>query len=165
MYQMNEREEHPLKSIATVRDVARMVGLSSARFYQLKGAGIFPQPEYHPDTGRPYYTEEQQRACLEVRRRNCGINGASVLFYARRSGGTPPVGKKRRPRPKTTEIRNPTVLAAVSSLGLTTATGPQVDAAVKKLFPHGTPGDDQGEVIRGVFLYLKRQDKADKVGR
>jgi hypothetical protein len=164
MYQMNDQEEQPLKSIATVRDVARMVGLSSARFYQLKAAGVFPQPEYHPDTGRPYYTEEQQRTCLEVRQRNCGINGAPVLFYARRSGGTPPVGKKRRPRPKTTEIKNPDVLASVRGLGLTAATGTQVDAAVKKLFPKKTPDGEHGEVIRAVFLYLKRQDTADNVG-
>jgi len=142
-----------------------MVGLSSARFYQLKAAGVFPQPEYNASTGRPYYTEEQQHACLEVRRRNCGINGVPVLFYARRSGGTPPVGKQRRPKPKTQEIKNPDVLAAVSSLGLTTATGTQVDPAVKKLFPQKMPGDDQGEVIRAVFLHLKRQDKADNVGR
>jgi len=161
---MNDQEKQTLKSVTTVRDVARMVGLSSARFYQLKGAGIFPQPEYSPDTGRPYYTEEQQRACLEVRRRNCGINGAPVLFYARRNGGTLPVGKKRTSRPKTQKIKNPDVLAAVSSLGLTTATGPQVDAAVKKLFPQKTP-DDHGEVIRAVFLHLKRQDTADNVGR
>ena len=162
---MNDREEHPLKSAATVRDVARMVGLSSARFYQLKASGVFPQPEYNADTGRPFYTEEQQRTCLEVRRRHCGINGQPVLFYARRSDGTPPAGKKRRPRPKAKETRNPDVLAGVRGLGLTTATGAQVDAAVKKLFPQGTPGDDQGEVIRAVFLHLKRQDGADNVGR
>jgi hypothetical protein len=161
---MNNQEEQPLKSVATVRDVARMVGLSSARFYQLKAAGVFPQPEYNASTGRPYYTEEQQRICLEVRRRNCGINGTPVLFYAQRSGGTPPVGKKRRPRPTTQEIKNPDVLAGVTGLGLTTATGPQVDAAVKKLFPQETPSD-HGEVIRAVFLYLMRQNKADNVGR
>jgi hypothetical protein len=162
---MNDQEKPSLKSVATVRDVARMVGLSSARFYQLKGAGIFPQPEYNASTGRPYYTEEQQRTCLEVRRRNCGINGVPVLFYARRSGGTPPVGKKRRPRSKTKEINNPDVLASVRGLGLTAATGTQVDAAVRKLFPHGTPDEDHGEVIRAVFLHLMRQNKADNLGR
>jgi hypothetical protein len=161
---MNDQEKQPLKSVATVRDVARMVGLSSARFYQLKGAGIFPQPEYHPDTGRPYYTEEQQRICLEVRRGHCGINGVPILFYARRNDGTPPMRKKRTPRPKTTEIKNPDVLASVRGLGLTT-TGTQVDAAVKKLFPKKTPDEDHGEVIRAVFLHLKRQDTADNVGR
>ena len=162
---MNDREEYPLKAVATVRDVARMVGLSSARFYQLKTAGVFPQPKYNSSTGRPYYTEEQQRLCLEVRRGNRGINGMPVFFYARRNDGTPPVGKKRTPRSKTKEIKNPDVLASVRGLGLTAATGAQVDAAVKELFPHGTPDNDQGEVIRAVFLHLKRQDRADNVGR
>ncbi len=160
---MSDQEEHPLKSVATVRYVARMVGLSSARFYQLKAAGVFPQPEYNADTGRPYYTEEQQRTCLEVRRRHRGINGVAVLFYARRSDGVPPVRKKRRSRPKPKEMRHPNVLAGVRGLGLTAATGTQVDAAVKKLFPQGTPGGDQGEVVRAVFLHLKRQDRADNV--
>src|SRR5689334_21388511 len=84
---------HP-KAVATVRDVARMVGLSPARFYQLQKSGVFPMPVYDVNTRRPVYTEEQQRQCLDVRRRNCGVNGKPVLFYARRIDPIAPVRRR-----------------------------------------------------------------------
>jgi len=76
------------KVAVTVAEMARMCGLSRSRFYQLIGAA-FPQPERQPQTDRPIYTEELQQVCLEVRRRNCGIDGKVVLFYARRLGSAP----------------------------------------------------------------------------
>ena len=72
------------KAAVTVAEMARMCGLSRSRFYQLIGTA-FPRPERQPQTGRPIYTEELQQVCLEVRRRNWGIDGKAVLFYARRS--------------------------------------------------------------------------------
>jgi hypothetical protein len=48
---------------------------------------------------------------------------------------------------------------------LTTATGAQVEEVRKELYPDGTKGLDQGEVLRAVFLHLKRRDSDDKVGR
>ena len=80
----------PTKAAVTVAEMARMVGLSRARFYQLLGT-TFPWPVYDVSTRRPIYVEEQQSICLEVRRRNCGIDGKPVLFYARRNGGPLPV--------------------------------------------------------------------------
>ena len=38
-------------------------------------------------------------------------------------------------------------------------------AAIKHLFPKGVGEKDEGEVLRDVFLFLKRQDSGDKVGR
>src|SRR4051794_40754034 len=81
------------KAVVTVSEMARMVGLSRARFYQLQKAGVFPEPVYQ--AGRPVYTEEQQNICLEVRRKNRGVTGEPVLFYARRRGIAP---AKRTPR-------------------------------------------------------------------
>ena len=46
----------------------------------------FPEPSRDDETGRPFYDEEQQVVCLEVRRRNCGVDGKPILFYARRGG-------------------------------------------------------------------------------
>lgn len=70
------------KAIVSVAEMARMVGFSRARFYQLIQAGTFPSPVYDIHTRRPTYTEDQQLVCLDVRRRNCGIDGRPVLFYA-----------------------------------------------------------------------------------
>ena len=61
--QMNEQT----KSVVSVAEMARMVGLSRQRFYQLLG-GTFPYPLYDIATRRPFYTEEMQQVCLEVRK-------------------------------------------------------------------------------------------------
>ena len=66
------------KAVVSVSDMTRMVGLSRARFYQLVREGVFPEPIY--DEGRPVYTEELQARCLEVRRKNRGVNGEAVLY-------------------------------------------------------------------------------------
>ncbi len=71
------------KKAVSVSEMARMAGLSRSRFYQLIGTA-FPPPVYDAKTRRPFYTASQQQTCLEVRHRNCGIDGRPVLFYARR---------------------------------------------------------------------------------
>jgi hypothetical protein len=63
---MNE----PTKVAVSISEMARMVGLSRQRFHQLKGT-TFPEPMRDPETNRPFYDEELQQLCLEVRRRNC----------------------------------------------------------------------------------------------
>ena len=125
-----------------------MVGLSRARFYQLIGTA-FPPPVYNVSTRRPHFDEEMQKTCLEVRRRNCGIDGKPVLFYARHAPKAAP--KKRPPH-----VRHPNMelLEGLKSLGLV-VTSSQVDAALKTIFPRGIEYVDQGEVIRAVFIHLK----------
>ncbi len=154
------------KAVATVRDVARMVGLSPARFYQLQRDGIFPWPLYDVATRRPHYTEEQQRECLEVRRRNCGVNGRPILFYARRlettSAARPRTG--RTAGGKGAEAYTDLV-AGLKALGLTTVTADQVGVAVPQVFPAGTVGVGHGDVLRAVFIHLRRQNSGDKPGR
>lgn len=142
----------------TVADMARMVGLSRARFYQLIQAGVFPAPERHAETGRPFYGEELQRACLEVRRRNCGINGRPVLFYARRlptstAAARPRKIKAAKPDP------HPGLVDAVKGLGLKAVTLAQVAAAVAELYPKGSDGVDESEVIVAVFNHLMSRAK------
>ena len=44
---MPERNE-PIKEVASVSDMARMLNLSRGRFYELMKAGIFPQPSGIP---------------------------------------------------------------------------------------------------------------------
>lgn len=144
-----------LKAAVTVAEMARMCGLSRARFYQLIGTA-FPFPVYDVSTRRPFYVEELQKLCLEVRRRNCGIDGKPVLFYARRGATT----TAKRPAKVTTPKAVASTVSAdlldgLRALGLV-VTSAQVEAAIKQVFPSGTYGVESGEVVRSVFIYLKK---------
>ena len=152
---------HEAKAAVTVAEMARMCSLGRSRFYQLIGTA-FPKPS-RDDRGRPYYTAEQQAVCLEVRRRNCGVDGRPILFYAPRHSA--PV-TRRKPKPKTTSTsRYSEIVEGVRALGLTMVAAVEVEAAIKRLFPGDTDGVDPGEVIRKVFLSIKRQDRPDNVSR
>ena len=150
------------KTAVSVSEMSRMVGLSRQRFYQLIGS-TFPYPLYHVSTRRPFYTADLQQVCLEVRRRNCGIDGKPVLFYA--TGHRPrtqkPVCRTKRPA---LEKKHDGLIDGLTALGLFVSQK-QVAEAVKQLYPRGIEGEDQGEVLRAVFLFLKRQDSANNVGR
>ena len=134
------------KEAVSVAEMARMVGLSRARFYQLLGSA-FPWPLYDVETRRPFYDEEAQTLCLEVRRRNCGIDGRPIMFYCRHA-------PKAAPKKRNVQKVNVELLDGLKSLGLV-VTWPQVDAAIKMLFPRGVEHVDQGEVVRSVFIHLK----------
>jgi len=150
------------KAAVTVAEMARMCSLGRSRFYQLIGTA-FPEPS-RDDGGRPYYTAEQQQVCLEVRRRNCGIDGRPILFYAaRNTASVPVIRKKPKPKPSVSS-KYSIIVEGVRSLGMATVTTAQVEAAIRQLFPGGTDGVDPGEVIRSVFLCIKAQDRADNVG-
>lgn len=154
----------PTKAVVSVAEMARMVGLSRARFYQLMNAGTFPKPVYDERTKRPHYTEELQRQCLEVRRRNCGVDGRPVLFYARGHRPPPPIKPTRPATARTTKVKatmgddHADLLDGLAALGLASATADQVGAALMGLYPSGVEGVDRGDVLRAVFLHLKRQN-------
>ena len=158
----NSQNPAPTKAAVSVSEMARMVGLSRQRFNQLRGTA-FPEPDTDPATGRPYYGQEKQLICLEVRRRNCGIDGRVVLFYSRRrDAGT----KKVKPPKPTLAAKGKDVTALVdglNALGLTTATAAQVERITAELYPQGTTGTDQGEVLRAVFLHIRRQNSSGSV--
>jgi hypothetical protein len=149
------------KAAVTISEMARMVGLSRARFYQLIGTA-FPHPVYSLVTKRPFFTQELQELCLAVRKRNCGVDGRPVLFYSR--------GLSLKPRPTTrrklvTKPKAPPpddglldILEGVRALGLNMTTYAQVGSAVATAFPEGTRDVPPGEAIRAVFLALQRQN-------
>ena len=155
---MNEQ----FKSAVTVAEMARMVGLSRSRFYQLIGTAM-PEPS-RDERGRPFYSEDQQRTILDVRHRNCGVDGKPILFYAPRHSAPAPM-PKRRSQPKPVHGQHADIVDGVKSLGLTTATAAQVETEIVKLFPNGITGIVPGEVIKQVFLSIKRQNSSDNVGR
>jgi len=142
------------KSIASVSEMARMVGLSRQRFHQLRGT-TFPEPDYDPETKRPFYNEAKQEVCLEVRQRNCGVDGKPILFYARRND-VGVVRKKRNPTPKIKNGKHDHIVESLKALGLQSVTSAQVDEAVKKTFPDGIKEVDDAEIVRSVFLHLQQ---------
>jgi hypothetical protein len=145
------------RTAVSMCEMARLVGLSRSRFYELIEAGVFPAPVYDLVTRRPYFTEEMRETCLRVRRTNCGVNGRTTLFYAQRRPTTSPP----RPDRKTISTRtNADLLDGLRALGLGSVTDAQVEAAVRQLFPRGTDGRDTGEVLRAVFLRLKDRGSA-----
>jgi len=151
------------KAVVSVAEMARMCGLSRARFYQLVQTGVFPPPLYSIETRRPLFTEEMQEVCLEVRRRNCGINGRPVMFYARRFGSSAIPKPKRTPTAKPQQHTE--LIDGLKALGLVTVTAAQVEAALSKCFSSGTGSLDEATVLRTVFLHLKRRDSDDNLGR
>jgi hypothetical protein len=141
------------KSIVSVSEMARMVGLSRQRFHQLRGT-TFPEPDYHEETKRPYYDEDKQAVCLSVRQRNCGVDGKPILFYARRNDvGVPRKAKKPTTKPKPNQHAH--IVEGLRALGLS-STASQVDAAIKSQFPNGTKQVDDAEIVRSVFLHLQQ---------
>ena len=143
-----------IKSVVSVSQMAKIVGLSRQRFHQLRGT-TFPEPDYNRETNRPFYDQDKQLVCLLVKQQNCGIDGKPILFYARRND----VGVRRKNRKptvlKTKKHECDHIVENLKALGLQSATATEVDAAVKKLFPAGIKTVDDSEVVRAVFLHLQ----------
>ena len=161
----------PMKTIISISEMARQVGLSRARFYQLMGS-TFPWPVYSVSNRRPFYDEELQYLCLGVRRRNCGIDGKPVLFYSKRgiTNTTAPIRRTKKVVPTSPPVKveataHEEIFDGLRGLGLLTATMAEVTAAVKELYPAGVKNENRGQVLRAVFLKIKRQNTADNVGR
>lgn len=148
------------KSVVSVTEMSRMVGLSRARFYQLVKSGCFPAAEVDPQTKRPFYNSEQQAQILDVRRRNCGVDGKPVLFYSRRTDAG---AQKSRKKPAPQTECHVDLIEGLKALNVT-VTGSQLTPILNDLFPAGTHGRDQGEVLRAVLQKIRRQNCSDSVG-
>ena len=58
------------KFAVSVTEMAKMAGLSRARFYQLVKKGAFPVADKDQISGRSCYLAEKQQQILESRRKN-----------------------------------------------------------------------------------------------
>lgn len=150
-------EQNNPKAGLSIIDMARQCGLSRSRFHQLIGTA-FPWPIYDVATRRPFYPPDLQEICLDVRRRNFGVDGKAILFYSPRQQirSTAP----RRPAKKASAPVNnqhDDLVDGLRALGLVTITAAQVGAAIKELYPAGVNGVGQGEVLRAVFLHVRAQ--------
>src|SRR5664279_504554 len=120
----------PTKVAVTVAEMARMCGLGRSRFYQLIGTA-FPHPLYSVSTRRPFYDELMQKVCLEVRRRNCGIDGKPILFYSKPINRAPVIKKTTsRTVPVTADTE---LLEGLKALGII-ASANQVKEAMNALY-------------------------------
>jgi len=149
-----------------IRDMAAQCGLSRQRFMQLVKTGVFPAPLYDVESKRPFYSEELQAQCLEVRKKNIGINGKVVMFYSRRPSTTPATPKPKKPQSKPPgSDRYPDIIDGLKALGLVAVSTTQVAEAVAQLFPQGTSTVEPGEVIRAVFVHIHSKNSRGNVGR
>ena len=152
---MNSNNPEPKKAAICIKEQATLVGLSRQRFMMLVKAGVFPAPLYDVATRRPFFSEELQSQCVAVRKKNVGINGKVVMFYARRPTGTRPTPKSKKMETTATDVKALSdILLGVRGLGLATATAAQVRKAVEQLYPQGIAGVDLGKVAGDVFRHL-----------
>lgn len=143
------------QSIVNVTQMARIVGLSRQRFWQLACEGVFLMPVYDTRTKRPFYNEEMQQTNLQVRQTNFGLNGRQILFYARRTPVEGSHGKSKPKRSASPKVspKHESLLEGLKQLGMTTVTPDQVESSLQKLYPEGQP-DDEGAVLRTIFVEL-----------
>jgi hypothetical protein len=154
-------DQRRTKAVVTITEMARMVGLSPARFRQLMGT-TFPSPLYSVATRRPFYPEDMQLVCLDVRRRNCGIDGKPVLFYCRRGGEAVTPRKSKTIQPAKSD-QHGELLDGLKALGLTTVTSDQIGTAIKSLYPKGITEVDRVGMLRAIFLHLRQQNRSVNV--
>jgi hypothetical protein len=130
--------------------MASLCQLSRSRFHALVREGVFPRPVQPGEGKRPYYTPELITRCLEIRKTGIGQDGKAVLFNRR----SDKKADRKRPAAQPLAADHAGLVESLRGLGLA-ATGEAVAAAVQAVFPGGTEGLDQGEVVRRVFLHLQ----------
>lgn len=139
------------KAVCSVSEMARQLGLSRSRFYQLQRAGVVPLPVYCIVKRHPFYPEALQQVCHAIYRSGIGYNGQLVLFYHRHKQRTRKSASGDRPSIKW--------LTGVlqSQLGMK-VTAPQIQHSIKTLFPQGLAArTDKKIVLETLLQYLHQQ--------
>lgn len=147
---MNNKKMPVLKPIISVTEMAKMLSLSRARFYQLLEQGIFPQPIYDLRTHRPLYDVKLQKACLGVRETGIGSNNQYILFYSPRKKETKAKNSKST---KKIDSLHAEFAGTLNSMGLD-CSAKDVSVAISELYLDGIEEMDHGVVIRDLFRFL-----------
>ena len=147
---MNNQKMPVMKPIISVTEMAKMLNLSRARFYQLLEQGIFPQPIYDIRTHRPMYDSKLQMACLQVRETGIGVDGSFMLFYSPRKKERQSKNPKRFTK---TNSLHKEFTETLASMGLD-CSAKDVSSALSELYPEGVGEMDHGVVIRDLFRFL-----------
>jgi predicted DNA-binding transcriptional regulator AlpA len=142
-----------VRAAVSVSQMAKMLGLSRSRFYELMTKGVFLTPIYSIATKRAFFPREMQERNLQVRVEQLGINGEFVLFQERRPA--PQVEQSAR-SPRRRDGRAAALVQGLKSLGIETADAAVVDRALAACYPQGTNGTDETTILRTVFRYLRR---------
>ena len=141
-----------LKAAISVSEMARMVNLSRARFYDLVRTGVFLAPVYSLSNRRPFFTAEMQENNVVARQTGIGVNGEYILFYERQSAMPSSPSAPRRPARQ----ERHDLIEALKNLGLSNVTASQIDEAMAVTFPNGTAGADEVTVVRSIYRHLRR---------
>jgi len=157
--------ESLLKEIVTVTEMARMCGLSRARFYQLMADGIFPTPSRNEQTGRPFFDRGQQEQCLQIRRTNLGANGKAVMFYGCRPHTTTTRQKRKqlpnsqpdRSRSQQDQVLNE-LRSGLAQLGVQNIDDTRIRGALTEAYPDGYTGTALPELLQAIFAQLSQED-------
>lgn len=124
---MSDNKISNLPTVLSVSQMAKVLQISRARFYQCLEAGYFLKPQYTEDTRRPYYTAEMAETNLNAKRTNVGINGKICLFYNPRNVSFSPAPKISGPKTtkgKTDKNAYADLMEGLEALGLTGITPP-----------------------------------------
>ena len=157
-----------IPAVLSITSMAKLLHISRSRFYQLINQGILLPPVYSLKSKRPFYTQELAQRNLEVKRSNVGINGEICLFYCNRNIISP--AKKETFNKKSKKIDNPEIdyselKEGLKTLGLIEVKSSQIQSAISECFPDGTENTEDGEVLRTIFLSIKRRNSTDNVDR
>ena len=143
------------RAATSVSQMARMLGLSRARFYELIHRGVFLAPVYSTANRRPLYTAEMQQRNLDVRRTQRGINNEYVMFYERQKPSQVERSTRQTGRRADRNGQHNGLIHGLRSLGMD-ATGSQIEQAMAACFPDGFEGTNESEVLRTVYRHLRR---------
>jgi len=163
---MTRISNDPIPQAISVSQMAKRLQISRSRFYQLLDAGFFLPPIYDLRTKRPFYSKEMIERNLQAKSQNIGINGEVILFYSPRKS-IPTKPKKPVSTDKVMSNSCPVdveLMESLRALGLENLTDQQVHSAVTSCYPEGID-QEEDEVLRKVFRYLKCQNTGDNVKR
>lgn len=145
--------ENPMKAAISVSSLCRILQMSRSQYYFHAKRGTFHVPLYLASNNRPYFTASMVEDNLKARETGVGVNGEYVIFYERRE-----VGAKNEPAKPMIDYAS--LVDGLKTLGLNAVTTNQVEAAVTANFPSGTDEQDESNILRTVFRFLKRSGAA-----
>ena len=142
----------------SVLEMAKTLGLSRSRFYQLMGSGKIPCPIYDVKTRRPFYDQKLQEICLKIKQTGIAYDNTIIMFNTARQ-----TTQKRPQKPDVTQtIESPTdnkysdIVEALAEMGVRTNVE-AVGKAIKQIYPNGQDDVDEGVMLRDLFRHLRNK--------
>ncbi len=158
-------ENQDVPEYVNVSTMAKMLGLSRSRLYQLIEQGILLKPIDTELSKRSVYSREIIFRNLEVKKNNVGINGQIVMFYAQRSRrNMKAVAKLPKKSTKQRPVQNEykAIIEDLEVLGLSNIKSSDVASTIGVCFPDGTADVSENEILTVIFRHLKRQNTEHK---